>query len=1321
MDPLSISASIAALIDVTKGLIHFALDFAEAPDHIQKLKESLEDLESLLKRLMHRCASAPSDAPWLQGLYQVQSLEVDGKLIDRKKGVLVALKQIIDKLSTKLNPSRQWKKKEAWQRLTWHLKKESVNEIQADITRYLVVINNLFTLKNDETSSEILHRLSIFELNQRQENERRQRDRDEDERAEIISWLSPFSFRAKEEELFKECFNETGDWLLQDQRFRFWAEEGHLWYLECIGKPMVGKTVLSSILIHYLRSRMEAPLILSLYLEYKAATVQTIPNLMMSLLKQIFQHDERPIPDELKRLYKKVKGLELTPTSYDNHVRKILMSELDRYDQFYVVVDGFDELQLRDRLRRELRKLHPGKSSLLFMTRGKIDNDDKVVVCDRCNEQDVKIYLKCRICNSGDYDLCLDCQRKGLWCDDPTHELSNPYVRSQIEVRIPDQDIERYVRHEIGVEMTDIDPIPMDERFMGADPPDMTRFQGLCQSDPTLPERIVSTIVEKADGRFLFARLYLDLLRKALNPKMMRKILANFPEDINDIYKESMHRIEKQDKEDRFRALKILGLITRVRRPLSMKELQHALAAMEFGDDDEELAEKDIVDATTRVNLILEITSGLVITEDNGHSKDVKLVHRSLEEYLQTEESQLAWFPKADLEIARACLQYLSICIPHGARGDEYWVSKTNEYPFLRYASQYWGDHVHDAKHVMGSDSALQTMVMQLINDSQRMNACMQVAWATNLGGHDTWDVRRQVNRLHVCAWYGLSSTIAALEPDKSTVDVIEPKYGQTPLMYACRRGHSDTVRQLLELGASLRKVSTKGRTAMFEAVLHQHDEVVEVLAELEPPDLDINAVNPKEFHRTALMLAARSGWIEIVYTLLRYPGVNINLQDVNGMTALYLAAKYDHPQIVESLLEAGASVDIGDYKVGRSALRVAAERNHIEIVDKLLEYRAQIDMKDFLGGTPILHAVQQGAEDTFNRMMEVGGYLQVVDEDGQSLLHIASEYDRFSIAHKLIEEGLDPNIRDNCERTPLHIASQHGKATTLSLLLEKNADLNLKDQYGRTPKFVAWQYGQSQIRSLLEKFEKDQLARRPQELPDNAQLPIWSMAKQGLAEHLALAIKTRQDDPDTVEPFSKYTALHCAIDANEPDILLLLLDTGTVPIDAPNRWQRTPLHFAALVGDLNATELLVSRDADLECKDRWGDEPLVLAQSNWHNDVMMALIVAGASVDRQKIDLEKLFFVAVEGGNVGAVQALLNEGVDRSVQNAEGLRALQIATALSDEAMSQVLRRAPTVLFGAAEVDESGTGSRGVGNELVGPPARVARSTPFRSRPGQL
>lgn len=146
----------------------------------------------------------------------------------------------------------------------------------------------------------------------------------------------------------------------------------------------------------------------------------------------------------------------------------------------------------------------------------------------------------------------------------------------------------------------------------------------------------------------------------------------------------------------------------RARRALSLEELQHALSVIDFNEEGED-TEAEIFDAIDPAKVILDVTSGLVIVENEG--SEVHLVHRSLEDYLHREENQKNWFPKTDDEIAKACLTYLSLVIPRRPQENEYFIAKNAKYPFLQYTSQYWGDHA------------------RLINDSQRLEACMQAAW----------------------------------------------------------------------------------------------------------------------------------------------------------------------------------------------------------------------------------------------------------------------------------------------------------------------------------------------------------------------------------------------------------------------------------------------------------------------------------------------------------------------------------------------------------------------------------------------------------------
>ena len=1350
MDPLSTTASILAILDTTEKVVKYGLDFAGAIKEIRTLRENLETLESLLTRLLARCEDVVKDSPdvpppWLRGLWEVRSrnFDKDGVYVYEYKGILAQLQQVIEDMSAQLNPSKDYKKSEAYQRATWHYKRDKFTEMHTTITRCCGHINTILALNNDETLNETLdlmkenseyaklqlsnidNRLLNFEVNQKREEERRRGEEEEKEREAIAAWLSPFSFIAKQDELWTMCFKETGEWLWQDQRFKAWAE-GSSWYLQCVGAPGVGKTVLSSILTRHLPSKPEQSRpILSIYLDHKSSSVQTLPHLVGSLLQQMIQLDESFfISEDLRNVYKKAKRLQSKPISYSEAIQRILVAELDRYDRFYIIVDGFDELPPRDRvaLQRELRKLQPKKGSLVITTR---PINEQITTgtyeCNRCGTCDLTLAFRCKVCDQGNYDLCYDCKQNGHWCLDRSHDIAEPYGEIEIEIKIPHSDIERYVRREIGIEVEDDQPVLRDERdelAASRGDPNTTLFHDLCQKDPSLPEQIVSEVTNKANGRFLFARLYMDSLRTKSNVMKLKKALRNIPDNINDIYKDAMQRIQAQESEDRNRAYKILGLITRARRPLSLKELQHALAVIDL-QDDENYTETDILDAIDEPKAILGATSALVILENNG--SEVRLVHRSLEDYLHLKENREKWFSTAEIDIAKACMTYLDLVLPRKPSSDDYFASKNTGYPFLQYASQYWGEHVRDAElnTEHGGADAL-AAVLRLISDPQRKDACMQAAWVTNPGGYDTWDVRRNVDKLHICAWFGLHTVLSEIDPGEGLVDVVEPKYGQTPLMYACRKGHFEVTRQLLRLGASQQKVSANGRTALFEAVLghhtggivrpatkpSKHSEVVKLLVATTPQDLDVNTVHKQEFNRTALMLAARLGDLEIIQILLNHQDIKIDLQDLNGMTALYLAARETNYDVVELLLKASASIETVDFHAGRSALRCAAERDHHFIVDLLLQYGADPRLQDREGGTAMLRAVNRGAKQALETMMSYPIDLQCADEDGQSLLHGAARNGYHEIARLLMEDrtslekGLSPNIRDKFDMTPLHDASQRGELAVLSVLLEKGADPSAVDRFGRTPFTVAWQYGRPNIMSVLAASGHGQ---QPSEDLDETQLPVWSMARRGLTLLVAEAIKIRMHDLHVPEPYTENSALHCAVEASEPDILYMLLETRNLPVNKPNHFQRTPLHAAALVGDLLATNILIDHGANLDMKDRWNDEAIVLAQANQHLEIMLALIEAKATIDKRKIDTKRLFFFAVEQGNVASAQILINHGVDRSVQNNDGVRALQIATAADDEDMMMLLKSASTVNF------------RDIANE------RKIGFMPFRSRPMQL
>ena len=1061
--------------------------------------------------------------------------------------------------------------------------------------------------------------------------------------------------------------------------------------------------------------------VLVLYLDHKASNTQTIVNLFGNLLQQLIElKGSDPLPQGLLNLYHRANKSK--PNLED--ICGILREELARYDRFYLIVDAHDEASQSYRnsnlLLREIGKLRLKKMSLIVTYRESQEENPTIYTCDRCpadtgaNKENLKIYYPCKKCPFGKFTICQECKEKGLCCLDHPDQL---FDRVEVDARTPDEDIERYVKSEIGAEVQDDDIT----ESLGT-----TRFQDLCRSDEKLLKKIPPAVVQKAKGRFLWARLYMDSLRVKPTVKHIKILLKTFPDKLDDIYQDAMQRIKEQEKDDRKLAYRVLALLSRAHRVLSLAELQHALAVEEWGagfeDDDESDDNSDdgrnntkntkSTDAYYPKKVILDSTAGLVHVDSDDSA--VRLVHLTLQPYLL--DNAAIWFPEAKVEIAKACLTYLDLAAFAKTCREEEFMTKKKNYAFIAYASKFWGDHVRDCE----SDPKIQSSATRLVSDPQRLAACIQAAWITDNGEFDNFDVREGLHSLHICAWYGLSYILTSLDLAGVDVDVREPKYGQTPLMYACRKGHSKVAAHLLELGAQASLVSAKGRTAMLEAVAENYHDLVEVLLNSQQSGLDINAIHTKESNRTALMLASCSGKVEIVRLLLQHPEINVNQQDADGSTALSLASKAGCAEIVDLLLKKPhIKVDLVD-SGRRSPLRLAAERNYFFIVQSLLDGGADSALEDLQGGTAILRAVDYGGQAALETMIGLGVDLTCKDRDGRGLVHSASTNGYPEILRLLIGEGLDPSLPDHNGITPLHDASRHGKLEVTKVLLDLGAKHLLKDKFHRTPLTVAWQYQKTEIMSLLRLVPLN--GEPPEQLPQ--ELPVWSLAALGFKNLISISIETRKDELTMTEPGSENSALHCAIHADEPEVLRILLQDGKMYPDCHNHYLRTPLHLAALTDNLPAVKLLIEFKANLDSEDQWGKTALFYAQSYHYLPIAVALIDAGARVDPASIDVQTLFFKAVELGNVKVVRRLVDDkahNVDVWAKNSDGTRAIQIAIDADDIEMIRALRSSPSFHYTFHEKNEDEEEGHGASDSMdsVDFEKKMSdRVVPFRPRP---
>ena len=162
-------------------------------------------------------------------------------------------------------------------------------------------------------------------------------------------------------------------------------------------------------------------------------------------------------------------------------------------------------------------------------------------------------------------------------------------------------------------------------------------------------------------------------------------------------------------------------------------------------------------------------------------------------------------------------------------------------------------------------------------------------------------------------AYLGLKDQLLpALNPD--VMDQKDDK-GCTMLMKAAFRGHMDLVKSLVELGANLEAVDSKGHSALIWAILGKKDLIAKYLvdrnASLEGIPLPASANERPLITMTPLIAACYVGSQELVEYLVE-KGANVDNRAGHGQgkSALMVSAWMRNRSLVLLLLQKGAFVD---------------------------------------------------------------------------------------------------------------------------------------------------------------------------------------------------------------------------------------------------------------------------------------------------------------------------------------------------------------------------------------------------------------------------
>lgn len=408
--------------------------------------------------------------------------------------------------------------------------------------------------------------------------------------------------------------------------------------------------------------------------------------------------------------------------------------------------------------------------------------------------------------------------------------------------------------------------------------------------------------------RFLLARLHLDSLAGETTAKSIKytlKTLKSGARSLPQAYEDAIKRIESQTPSRIGLAKEVLSWIIIAERPLTVRELQHALA-IEIGET--ELDEDNIPDVAE----IISVCAGLVAIDKQ--SDIIRLVHYTTQEFFEHVEK--AWIPQARSMVVKKCVTYLSFdtFLAGPAKSSRLVSPMLAENPFLNYAASYWGMHAFQLYSEEKSNAIVETheLALRFLRNESLVQSCGQVLLHVNPESIFR-NYRLKGTGLHMAAFFGLADLCASfleqrndtkVEPDSSDI------WGRTPLSYAAERGHVAVVKLLLERAdADVNRTDSNGIGPLLYAVMRGHEAVVNaavVKLLLRRAGIDVNCEGDNR--STPLTWAVVCGHEAVVKTLLERPEINAEYQDWSGWTPLRHAESRGHKGIVKLLKEHIAS-----------------------------------------------------------------------------------------------------------------------------------------------------------------------------------------------------------------------------------------------------------------------------------------------------------------------------------------------------------------------------------------------------------------------------
>ncbi|KAK4936029.1 hypothetical protein LTR10_023024 [Elasticomyces elasticus] len=398
MDPLSMTASIIAVLQLTSSFASYINEARNATSEQKKLAVEASNIYCLLTNLRFQVEEARSHDPWFN---QVKLLGVPNGPLDQFKGVLEFM---VEQLST----SR--KRVQVKSALLWKFTKKEVKDALARMERLKTLISCALT--NDLMA---LSRANHEDLKTiREQNaqlctgmERLQIREDQKLQDRLSQWLNIPDPSTNYHAALQKRHPDTGQWLVDGEHFVDWkGSTSSLMWLH--GSAGCGKTILSTASLHtILQHRVSYPntIVTYFYFDFNDAAKQSSTKAIRSLLFQA-AIQAKEVFHGLEQLYRKCSSGQQQPSEATIH--SLFKDAMANPGEKYIILDALDECTdreellpfIRDATASGLRDLH-----IMATSRREKDIEDELgpVADHNINiqsaivDEDIRVYIRDRM------------------------------------------------------------------------------------------------------------------------------------------------------------------------------------------------------------------------------------------------------------------------------------------------------------------------------------------------------------------------------------------------------------------------------------------------------------------------------------------------------------------------------------------------------------------------------------------------------------------------------------------------------------------------------------------------------------------------------------------------------------------------------------------------------------------------------------------------------------------------------------------------------------------------------------------------------------